>query len=120
MNSLSGLVIALNFIVLFVLTLSMIYWKHLEEEEVLKCTEITCLSSYFTAIMTDIPNYYSEKDLREHLERHYGSVHAIYTPKDYGDDFMHFKEMHSLLEEFKQEREVYLRNREQRSCLPLV
>lgn len=62
-DSNSTLVIALNFVVLFVLTISILYWRYIQTDEILSCTKKVCLSSYYTAILSKIPNYYSEHDL---------------------------------------------------------
>lgn len=61
------MVIALNFLVLFVLTISILYWRHKQTDEVLESTKKTCLSSYYTVILTEIPNGYSEQHMVEFL-----------------------------------------------------
>lgn len=54
----NGLVIAFNFIVLVVLTISVMYWRSIQDDLVMQCTKASLLSSYFTAVLTKIPNYY--------------------------------------------------------------
>lgn len=61
----------------------MLYWDTLQKKYVLECTDIKSLPSYYTVILTNIPNYYSEHDLKTYLEERYGSVREIYSPKNY-------------------------------------
>lgn len=98
----------------------MLYWPTFQAKYVLECTEIKSLPSYYTVILTNIPNYYSEQDLKAYLQELYGPVRNIYSPKNYQNDLFLYRQMCDLIHQYKVEREIYLRYPEDRSCLKLA
>ena len=61
------------------------------------------LPSYQTIILKEIPELYTEFDMKVFIEERWGEVEDIYTVRDFNDDLYHYKEITKIAKEFKEE-----------------
>lgn len=59
------------------------------------------LPSYQTIILRDIPELYTEFDMKVFIEERWGEVLDIYTVRNFNNDLYHYKEITKIAKEFK-------------------
>ena len=56
------------------------------------------MNSYFTVILRNLPESYSEGDMHLYLQRKYGEVKEVYTVRDFGDDMLYYKDINEIVQ----------------------
>ena len=113
----------LHFVALLTFTGFMVYWKEREPYEVIECSKVKVLPSYYTAILEKLPEGYTEFEMKNFIEDHFGDVKEIFSVKDFRGDLDNYGEITETIECYKKEKFILERDRdeyEQVDCYKLV
>ena len=100
----------LSFVGFLLFTCGIVYWKEREIYEVIECSKVRLLSSYYTVILTEIPRDYSEAELKDFL-KDFGEVKEIFSVKEFHNDLSHYQEMDKILKSYKKRKSIVKLNR---------
>jgi hypothetical protein len=59
------------------------------------------LPSYQTVILKQVPELYTEYDMKVFLEERFGEVLDIYTVRNFNNDLYHYKQITKIANEYK-------------------